>query len=111
MLLRYATISSKKGYQMAAYMIANVEISDDEKIKEYLKATPGVVKKYSGRFLVRGGEFWIAEGDWSPKRLVIVEFESYEKAKEFWHSEEYKPLKALRQSSANTDMIFVDGIS
>jgi len=96
---------------MAAYMIANVEIHDSEKIKEYLRATPEVVKKYSGRFLVRGGEFWIAEGHWNPKRLVVLEFESYEKAKEFWHSEEYKPLKILRQSSAQTDMIFVDGIS
>jgi uncharacterized protein (DUF1330 family) len=96
---------------MAAYMIANVEINDAERIKEYLKAAPVVVKKYCGRFLVRGGEFWVAEGDWTPERLVILEFESYEKAKEFWHSEEYRPLKALRQSSAKTEMVFVDGIS
>ena len=96
---------------MSAYMIANVEITDAEKMKEYLKATPDVVKKYSGRFLVRNGEFWVAEGKYIPKRIVILEFESYKKAKEFWHSEEYRPLKSLRQSSANTDMIFVDGIS
>ena len=96
---------------MAAYMIANVEINDAERIKEYLRATPDIVRKYSGRFLVRGGEFWVAEGHWTPERLVVLEFESYEKAKEFWHSEEYKPLKILRQSSAQTDMIFVDGIS
>lgn len=96
---------------MTAYMIGNIEITDAEKIKEYLKATPEVIKKYGGRFLVRGGEFWVAEGNWIPKRLVILEFESYEKAKEFWHSQEYKPLKAIRQASANTDMIFVDGIS
>lgn len=96
---------------MAAYMIANVEINDAEKIREYLKATPKVVREYCGRFLVRGGELWVAEGDWAPKRLVILEFESYEKAKDFWHSEEYRPLKALRQSSAKTEMVFVDGIS
>ena len=96
---------------MAAYMIANVEIIDAENMKKYMQATPEVVKKYSGRFLVRGGEIWVAEGRWTPKRLVILEFESFEKAKEFWHSAEYAPLKALRQSSANTDMIFVDGIS
>ena len=79
-------------------------------MKEYLEATPEILEKYGGRFLVRGGEFWIAEGNWTPKRLVIVEFESYERAKEFWHCEEYRPLRALRQSSAKTDMIFVDGI-
>ncbi len=79
---------------MAAYMIANVEIIDAEKMKEYMQATPKVVKKYSGCFLVRGGEFWIAEGGWSPKRLVILEFESFVKAMEFYNSEEYRPLKA-----------------
>jgi len=96
---------------MSAYLIANVEIDDSEKMSEYLAETPAVIKKYGGRFLVRGGEFWIAEGKYLPKRLVIVEFESYAKAKEFWHSKEYEPLKKLRQSSAKTDMIFVDGIS
>ena len=96
---------------MAAYLLANVDIADTEGIQKYLAATPEIVKKYGGRFLVRGGEFWVAEGNWSPKRLVIVEFESYEKAKAFWHSEEYKPLKALRQASAKTDMVIVEGIS
>lgn len=96
---------------MSAYLIANVEITDTVKIKQYLEKTPEGVKKYGGKFLVRGGEFWVAEGHWLPKRLVILEFESYQKAKEFWHSKEYSPLKTLRQESANTNMIFVDGIS
>ena len=87
---------------MPAYLIANVEIKDSDKIKEYLAATPDVLKKYSGRFLVRGGKIWIAEGKWNPKRLVVVEFESFEKAKKFWNSDDYKPLKELRQSSATT---------
>lgn len=96
---------------MAAYLIANVEINNSEKFKEYMAATPNILKKYSGRFLVRGGELWIAEGDWNPKRLVVVEFDTLEQAKEFWNSEDYRPLKELRQSSAYTDMIFVDGIT
>jgi uncharacterized protein (DUF1330 family) len=96
---------------MPAYLIANVEIKNLDKIKEYLSATPKILKKYSGRFLVRGGELWIAEGNWNPQRLVVVEFDSFEKAKEFWNSEDYKPFKELRQSSAYTDMIFVDGIT
>ena len=95
---------------MPAYLIANVDIKDSEKIKEYLSATPKILKKYSGRFLVRGGEIWIAEGNWNPKRLV-VEFDTFEKAKEFWNSVDYQPLKDLRQSSADTDMIIVDGIT
>lgn len=95
---------------MPAYLIANVEINDFEKIKEYLTATPAILKKYTGRFLARGGDIWIAEGDWNPKRVVIVEFDTFEKAKEFWNSEEYRPFKELRQSASKTDMIFVDGI-
>ena len=96
---------------MPAYLIADVEIYNLEKFREYMEATPAILKKYSGRFLVRGGDIWIAEGDWNPKRLVVVEFDSIEKAKEFWFSEDYKPIKALRQSSTKTDMIFVDGIT
>jgi len=96
---------------MPAYLIANIEIKDTEKIKNYLASTPKILKKYSGRFLVRGGQIWVAEGKWNPKRLVVVEFDSFEKAKEFWNSDDYKPLKKLRQSSADTDMIIVDGIT
>ena len=96
---------------MPAYLIANVEIKDAEMIRLYLEGTPDILKKYTGRFLVRGGEQWIAEGDWKPSRLVVVEFDSLDKAKEFWNSEEYAPLKAFRQSSAYTEMVFVDGLS
>ncbi len=94
---------------MPAYLIADVEIIDHEKMQAYLAATPEILKKYTGRFLARGGEIWIAEGTWNPKRLVIVEFDSFEKAKAFWNSDDYKPFKKLRQSLSNTDMIFVDG--
>jgi uncharacterized protein (DUF1330 family) len=96
---------------MPAYLIANVDIKDSAKIKEYLASTPEVLKKYTGRFLVRGGDIWVAEGKWNPKRLVVVEFDTFEHAKEFWNSANYKPLKELRQTSADTDMIIVDGIS
>ena len=96
---------------MPAYLIANIEIKDAEKIKKYLASTPEILKKYSGRFLVRGGQIWVAEGNWNPKRMVVVEFDSFEKAKEFCNSDDYRPLKNLRQSSADTDMIIVDGIT
>ncbi len=95
---------------MKAYLIANVEIKDAEVIKKYLKASPKILEKYSGKFLVRGGEICVTEGDWSPQRLVVVEFESMEKAKNFWNSEDYKPLKALRQAASKTDMLFVNGL-
>jgi len=95
---------------MSAYMIANVDIKDSEKIKEYLKLTPSLVRKFGGKFLVRGGDFWVAEGNWKPKRLVILEFDSFARAKEFWYSEEYAPVKALRQEAAESEVVFVEGL-
>lgn len=95
---------------MSAYLIANVEVKDSERIKKYLASSPEILRKFSGRFLVRGGNVFIAEGDWKPERLVIVEFDTFEDAKNFWNSKDYEPLKKLRQESAKTDMIIVDGI-
>jgi len=96
---------------MSAYLIANVEIEDSEKFKEYMKATPAIIKQYGGRFLVRGGDFEICEGCWDPKRFVLVEFESMQRAKEFYNSPEYRAIIDLRQNSAYTEWVFVDGIS
>lgn len=96
---------------MSAYLIANVEVKDSERIKKYLASSPEILRKFSGRFLVRGGNVFIGEGDWKPERLVIVEFDTFEDAKNFWNSKDYEPLKKLRQASAKTDIIIVDGIA
>ncbi len=96
---------------MAAYLIANVVIKDTEKFKEYMKATPPIIKQFGGRFLARGGDFEICEGSWNPKRLVLVEFESMQNAKQFYNSPDYKAIIDLRQSSAYTEWVFVDGLS
>jgi len=95
---------------MSAYLIANVVIKDNDKFKDYMKATPPIIKKFGGRFLVRGGDFQICEGNWNPERLVVVEFESMQKAKQFYNSPQYKAIIHLRQSSAYTEWVFVDGL-
>ena len=96
---------------MSAYLLVNVDIKDNEKYKEYLKATPSIIKKFGGKFLVRGGDFEVYEGNWNPKRLVVVKFESMQKAKQFYDSPEYNAVKELRQSSAYTEWVFVEGLS
>jgi uncharacterized protein (DUF1330 family) len=96
---------------MPAYLIANVDIKDASKFKAYAKATPSVIKQFGGKFLVRGGDFEICEGGWNPKRFVVVEFESMQKAKQFYNSPQYKAIIDLRQSSAYTEWVFVDGLS
>ncbi len=96
---------------MPAYLIANVDIKDPEKFKDYMKATPSIIEQFGGKFLVRGGDFEICEGNWNPKRFVVVEFESMQKARQFYNSPEYEAIKGLRLSSAYTEWVFVDGIS
>jgi uncharacterized protein (DUF1330 family) len=70
---------------------------------------PPSLAPYGGRFIVRGGKVETLEGDWSPKRFVMVEFPSVEKAKAWWDSPEYKDAKALRQATSKTQMIVVEG--
>ena len=95
---------------MAAYIVVQVDIKDPERFAEYRTMVPATLEKYGGRFLVRGGAHETLEGDWSPKRLVVLEFDSVEKAKGWWDSEEYREPKALRQASADTQLVVVEGV-
>jgi uncharacterized protein (DUF1330 family) len=94
---------------MAAYVIATVEITDPQGFEEYRKMVPATVEKYGGKFIARGGNMETLEGDWQPKRLVIIEFDSLERAKQWWASEEYREAKILRQRTAKSELIVVEG--
>ena len=94
---------------MAAYIIVDVEITDPVRYAEYIRVVPPTIAKYGGRFLVRGGNAETLEGSWKPGRVVVVEFPTFEKAREWWESEEYRGPRALRQSASVTDMILVEG--
>ena len=80
------------------------------KKKKKKNPTPASLVAYDGKFLTRGGTVENLEGDWKPKRLVILEFPSMEKAKAWWNSPEYTPAKLIRQRASNTQMIVADGI-
>ena len=66
--------------------------------------------EYGGRFIVRGGKTETLEGDWAPKRFVVVEFPSVDQAKAWWASPEYAEAKALRQATSETQMIVAEGV-
>lgn len=95
---------------MPAYVLVDVEIDDPETYTEYKKLTPAAIAAYGGRFLARGGRTVSLEGQWDPERVVVLEFESVERAQEWWASQEYAPAKALRQRSARTKMLIVEGV-
>jgi len=94
---------------MPAYIVVEVEVHDLQQYEDYKEMVPASLEAYDGHFIVRGGKVETLEGEWSPKRMVIVEFPSVEKAKAWWSSEEYAEAKALRQATARTQMIVVEG--
>lgn len=95
---------------MAAYVVAEVEITEPKTFQEYAKGVPGTIAAYGGKYLVRGGAIEVKEGNWSPKRLVILEFASMNQARNWYGSPEYKPLLELRLKSATTKVFFVEGL-
>lgn len=94
---------------MAAYVIVDIEIHTPERYEEYKALAGPTVERYGGRYVVRGGRAENLEGEWEPHRVVVLEFPDYERAKQWWNSEEYAPGKRLRQSIAHSRMIVVEG--
>ena len=94
---------------MAAYVIAEIEITDPTAYEEYRKQVPGVIAKYGGRYVVRGGKVESMEGGWSPKRMAVVEFPSMDQALKFYRSPEYAPLIKIRQKASRGKLIIVEG--
>lgn len=95
---------------MTAFILARVAITDWDRYKEYVKETPGVVEKYGGRFIARGGKVETLEGTEEKGRLVLIEFPSFEKAKEFYYSQEYQQTKKLREGAASGQFLAIDGV-
>ena len=94
---------------MKAYVIVEVSITDKIIYEEYKKLTPATIAAFDGKFIVRGGRTEPLEGDWHPERMVVLEFPSVKKAKEWWRSDQYSKAKAIRQQSAHTKMLIVEG--
>lgn len=95
---------------MAAYVIAHIDVKDPVRYQDYIKMSPISIAKFGGKFIARGGTTDVLEGNWQPKRLVLLEFPSAERAREWWASEEYAPAKALRQATSYGELVIVDGV-
>ncbi len=95
---------------MAAYVIVDIDVKDPVTYKEYIGLAPATVEKYGGRYLARAGRTEKLEGDWVPKRLVILQFESLERAKQWLDSPEYTPIKRLRHQAAVSNMVVIEGV-
>ena len=95
---------------MATYVIADVEVTDPTAFEAYAKAGPAIVAAHGGTYLVRGGAITPLEGDWEPARLTVIRFESVAQARAWIESPEYRPLRAIRQKSAKSKILIVEGV-
>jgi uncharacterized protein (DUF1330 family) len=95
---------------MPAYVVVEISVHDAETYERYKQLAPPSIAAHGGRYLVRGGTTEALEGSWHPPRFVILEFPTVQQARAWWASPEYAPAKALRQASAQTEMILVEGV-
>ena len=96
---------------MPAYLVVEVKVKDPQRYEKYKAMVPPTLEAYGGRFLARGGAAECLEGDGTPGRVVVIEFDSVDQAKRWWDSDEYREARDLRQATAETRMIVVEGVS
>ena len=94
---------------MPAYVLAEIEITNPDGYRQYTAQVVPTIEKYGGRFLHRGGPVTPLEGDWPPRRRVIIEFPSVEAARRWWDSPEYAGPKALRRANSNGRLLLMEG--
>ncbi len=95
---------------MAAYVIVEIEVVDPVGYEEYKKLASATVLKYGGKYIARGGATEVLEGDWKPKRIVVLEFENMQRARDWLNCEEYSEPRKMRHRTARTNMILVEGV-
>jgi uncharacterized protein (DUF1330 family) len=92
-----------------AYVIADVDVTDPERYKDYTAHTPDSIARYGGRWVVRGGSTRVLEGDWDPGRLVVIEFPSVEAALGWFESDDYQELAAIRREASTARILVAEG--
>ena len=95
---------------MTAYVIVDIEVTDAAGYEEYKKLAPPTLAVYGGKYIARGGGTEVLEGNWTPNRLVILQFESVERAKAWLNSPEYSGARSLRHKYARSNMVVVEGV-
>lgn len=95
---------------MAAYLIADVDIQDPVAYEEYKRSVGATIAAFGGRYLTRAGATEVLEGDWEPKRFVILEFPSAESIRAWYRSPQYRPLLELRKRTTQSRMVLAEGI-
>jgi uncharacterized protein (DUF1330 family) len=108
-LLNVISVARQSSAPARAYIVVQAEVTNPQRYAEYAKLSPGIIAKYGGKFLARGGKTVTLEGPPAKNRVVVIEFPSLEKAEEFYRSPEYTEAKKLREGAATAQFIAVEG--
>ncbi|MEJ6004208.1 DUF1330 domain-containing protein [Paucibacter sp. AS339] len=95
---------------MSAYILADVTVTNPEQMAKYREWSTRAMQEHGAEVLVRGGEFEVLEGPWTPSRLVLLRFTDRTTAKAFYDSETYQHAKSLRENAGVMRMVVVDGV-
>ncbi len=95
---------------MPAYVVVDIAVDDPQRYEAYKAQAPASIAAHGGRYLARGGRTEVLEGEWQPQRLVILEFPTMERAKQWIDSQHYAPARALRHATAHTNMVLTEGL-
>ena len=94
---------------MAGYVVADVRVTDEALFAEFAAGVPASIESHGGRYIIRGGDIEVVQGDWAPPRFVIVDFESVEGAHGWLNSEGYAELLEILDRSSDTSVIVMEG--
>lgn len=94
---------------MSAYLIVDITVHDPDRYQDYVRQVADFIAKHQGSYLVRGGEAQVMEGDWQPRRLVILKFPDRGHARAFLEDPAYQAVAAIRHAAATTHAVLVDG--
>ena len=95
---------------MTAYLLADIEVTDPQAYETYKKGVVSSIAAFGGRYIARGGNTEVLEGTWTPRRLVIVEFPSMKRLKEWYGSADYRPFRDMRQTVSAANLVITEGL-
>ena len=106
---QFIDVAIEEKHRMTIAAGIAIEVKKPEEYKEYIEKVKPVAEKFGGDYIIRGGETKVVEGEWTYPRTVVIKFPSYEKALEWYNSEEYKPIKQIRLDNSVANGIIIKG--
>jgi uncharacterized protein (DUF1330 family) len=95
---------------MPAYVLVQINITNSEPYKEYLKKVTQTAEKFKGEYIIRGGKYKVMLGEWDYQRTVAIKFPTYDIALKWYESDEYAPIRKIREDNSNGNLIIIEGI-